>query len=103
MARTTKHRAALTASTAQPVDGADAAAPPRSPWRTREQLADRHEERFGVRPSPRSLERWPLTWRYANGVAVADVVEFDAECDRRFNATPAIRGGRRLAVEQQAA
>jgi hypothetical protein len=63
-------------------------------WRPRELLCDLHFEKYGVRPSPRSLERWPLAWRYANGFAVADEDEFLVEAARRFDARPPVRSGR---------
>ncbi len=46
--------------------------------------------------SPRTLETWPLAWRTVNGRAIADVQEFLAEAERRFNAAPVIMGGRKL-------
>jgi hypothetical protein len=75
---------------------------PRPRWLTRKQICDLHFERYGVRPSERSVERWSLTWRYANGVAIADYSEVDQLLEQRFNAVPAIRGGRRN-TEQRAA
>jgi len=98
MTRTTNHPTA-----ASPAAAATQGATPRGKWRTRKQLCDRHEERYGVPLSARTIERWPLTWRYMNGEAIADVDEFDAECERRLNATPAIRGGRRRPDQQEAA
>jgi hypothetical protein len=44
--------------------------------------------------SPRTLERWPLTWRRINGRALADTAELLAEAQRRVDAAPAVRGGR---------
>ncbi len=44
--------------------------------------------------SPRTLERWPLTWRRINGRALADTEELLAEAQRRVDAAPAIRGGK---------
>lgn len=58
----------------------------------RQQLAEIHRRYWGPL-APRSLERWPLTWKLSNGRAVAAVAEFIAEAERRFNASPAIRGG----------
>ena len=43
--------------------------------------------------SPRTLERWPLTWRRINGRALADTEELLAEAQRRVDAASAIRGG----------
>ena len=43
--------------------------------------------------SPRTLERWPLTWRRINGRALADTDELLAEAQRRVDEAPAIRGG----------
>jgi hypothetical protein len=62
---------------------------------TRRQLAALYRERYGADLSPRSLERWPLRWRYANRTAVACVHEFFVEAEQRFQARPAMRGGKR--------
>ena len=43
--------------------------------------------------SPRTLERWPVTWRRINGKALADTSELLAEAQRRVDTAPAIRGG----------
>jgi hypothetical protein len=61
----------------------------------RRQLAALHTQYFGPL-SPRTLEVWPLAWRTVNGRAVASVEEFLAEAQRRFDAAPAVRGGRAL-------
>lgn len=63
---------------------------------TRAQLAEIHTKYFGP-ISHRTLEAWPLGWRMVNGRAVTDVREFLEEAERRFNAAPVIRGGRRNA------
>ena len=73
-------------------EGAATAPEITSSYQSREQLAERYRAKYGP-ISPRTLERWPLVWRFLNGRAVADVAEFDAECARRFMAAPAIRGG----------
>ncbi len=64
-------------------------------------LARIHQQYYGPL-SPRSLEAWPLEWRRVNGRAVAEVRAFLAEAQRRFDAAPVIRGGRRPATEQHA-
>ena len=43
--------------------------------------------------SPRTLERWPVTWRRINGKALVDTSELLAEAQRRVDIAPAIRGG----------
>ncbi len=43
--------------------------------------------------SPRTLERWPLSWRRVNGRALVDTAELLAEAQRRVDAAPEIRGG----------
>ncbi len=43
--------------------------------------------------SPRTLERWPITWRRINGRALADTYELLTEAKRRVDAAPSIRGG----------
>jgi hypothetical protein len=79
-----------------PPPAADAPAPVKPKrWRSRQKLCDIYAEIYGVRPSPRSLERWgSIVWRLANGVAVADEDEFLAEAARRFEARPPVRSGR---------
>jgi hypothetical protein len=44
--------------------------------------------------SHRTLEAWPLDWRIVNGRAVASVLQFFAEAQRRFDSAPVVRGGR---------
>ena len=56
------------------------------------QLAEIHNRYFG-KLSPRSLERWPITWRKVNGRNVSSVREFLALSKRRFEGAPLIRGG----------
>jgi hypothetical protein len=56
------------------------------------QLAEIHNRYFGPL-SPRSLERWPLSWRKYNGRNISSIPEFIAEAKRRFEAAPLIRGG----------
>ena len=43
--------------------------------------------------SPRTLERWPITWRRINGRALVKTDELLSEAQRRVDAAPAIRGG----------
>ena len=43
--------------------------------------------------SPRTRERWPVTWRRINGKALVDTSELLAEAQRRVDIAPAIRGG----------
>ena len=53
--------------------------------------------------SPRSLERWPLTWRHVNGKAHAETAEAAAVAEAKLTAAPPIRGGKRAADLQSAA
>jgi hypothetical protein len=64
-------------------------------------LARIHHQYYGPL-SPRTLEAWPLEWRIVNGRAVTAVRAFLAEAQRRFDAAPVIRGGRRSATDQHA-
>lgn len=45
--------------------------------------------------SPRSLERWALTWRRVNGRAVCETAELLALAERMIAAAPPVRGGRK--------
>ncbi len=58
---------------------------------------------FGPTSGRTIRETWPLDWRLVNGRYVSDIPPFLAEAQRRFDAAPVIRGGRRTAAEQQAA
>ena len=60
----------------------------------RKQLAAIHTKYFGPQ-SHRTIETWPLDWRRVNGRAVAEVRQFLAEAQRRFDEAPVIKGGRR--------
>jgi hypothetical protein len=44
--------------------------------------------------SHRSLEIWPLRWRFVNGHALAETYEALAHAWRKFNAAPAMMNGR---------
>jgi hypothetical protein len=67
---------------------------------SREQLSEIHHRYYGPL-SPRSLERgWGLQWKVVNGRAVAEVRQFLAEAQRRFDAAPMVRGGHRPTTEQ---
>jgi len=56
------------------------------------QLAEIHS-RYFAKLSPRSLERWPITWRKVNGRNVSSVRDFLALSKRRFDSAPLIRSG----------
>ena len=43
--------------------------------------------------SPRTLERWPVTWRRVNGKALVETSELLAEAQRRLDAAIPIQGG----------
>ncbi|WP_146216955.1 hypothetical protein [Falsiroseomonas bella] len=60
-------------------------------------------ERYYGKVSARTLERWPLAWRHFGGRAVCETRELLTVAEARFNAAPAIRGGRRLDPSQVAA
>jgi hypothetical protein len=56
------------------------------------QLAQIHNRYFG-KLSPRSLERWPLTWRKVNGRNVSSVRDFLELSKSKFESAPLVRGG----------
>ena len=58
----------------------------------KKQLAEIHSRYFGT-VSPRSLERWPISWRKVNGRNVSSVRDFLALSKRRFESAPLIRSG----------
>jgi hypothetical protein len=88
----------------QPLDLPPEPDPAQMPIRhgDRRQLAQIHCKYWG-KLSHRSLEKWPLAWRIVGGRAVCSVSEFIAEAQRRFDAAPMIRSGRRTSNEKQAA
>ena len=45
--------------------------------------------------SPRTLERWPVSWRRLNGRALVETDELLSEAQRRVDAAACIRGGAR--------
>src|SRR5690349_8143985 len=51
--------------------------------------------RFFFPVSYRSIEAWPLATRLVNGKAVMETAELLAVAKAKFDAAPAIRGGRR--------
>jgi hypothetical protein len=51
----------------------------------------------------RSLEVWPVTWRYVNGKAVAETAELFAEAQARLEAAPLISSVRRRSQTATAA
>jgi hypothetical protein len=53
--------------------------------------------------SPRSLEKWPLTWLHVNAKALAATAEFAAVAEAKLAAAIPIRGGKRAAELQTAA
>jgi hypothetical protein len=48
--------------------------------------------------SPRTLERWPLTWIRFNRRATTATPALLAEAERRFGEAPAMRGGKAAAM-----
>lgn len=44
--------------------------------------------------SHRTLERWPLGWRYVNGQAITSTADLFREAHQRLTAAPKVRGGR---------
>ena len=53
--------------------------------------------------SPRTLERWPVSWRRLNGKAHAETAELFRVADFMLADAPAVMGVRRAATEQQQA
>jgi hypothetical protein len=49
--------------------------------------------RYFFKVSPRSLERWPLSWRNVNGQAICRTADALEEARRRLEAAPVIRSG----------
>jgi hypothetical protein len=45
--------------------------------------------------SHRTLEAWPITWRYVNGRATCDTGELLALAEAKLNAAPPLMGGRK--------
>lgn len=45
--------------------------------------------------SPRTLEAWPIIWRYVNGRATCDTEELLALAEAKLNAAPPLMGGRK--------
>ena len=43
--------------------------------------------------SPRTLEKWPIAWRYANGRATCETDELLNYAKSKLDAAPAIKGG----------
>ena len=43
--------------------------------------------------SPRTLEKWPIAWRYANGRATCETEELLNYAKSKIDAAPAIKGG----------
>jgi len=58
----------------------------------KDQCAEIVSRYFG-KISPRTFERWPLTWRKVNGRNITPVPDLLAEAKRRYEAAPLIRGG----------
>jgi hypothetical protein len=63
--------------------------PARLPRETAAEVLTRHY--FKV--SPRTLERWPVTWRQLNGKAHAETVELFAHAEAVLAAAPSVMGG----------
>ena len=53
--------------------------------------------------SPRTLERWPLTWRRLNGKAHCETAELFAIADTILAKAPPLMGGRRVAQNTERA
>ncbi len=54
--------------------------------------------RYFFDTSPRTLERWPLTWRRLNGKAHCETAELFAVAASILEASPPVMGGQRLAA-----
>jgi hypothetical protein len=59
--------------------------------------------RFFFPISSRSLEKWPVNWRYVNGRALAETVELFAVARAKLDAAPLIPSGRRRKLHADAA
>lgn len=69
----------------------------------RKRAAEIIGQMYGVKPSPRTIEAWPLAWRRLfDGKAYCETAELLACAAAKFEAAPVIRGGRRQ-PEQAAA
>ncbi len=55
--------------------------------------------RFFFPTSHRTIERWPLRWRYIAGRSLVDTRELFAYAADRVAAAPAVKGGRQPAKE----
>jgi hypothetical protein len=53
--------------------------------------------------SPRTLERWPVTWRHLNNRAHVEVAELFAVAQRMLDEAPPVRGGANTALQPKAA
>ena len=56
--------------------------------------------RYFFETSPRTLERWPLSWRRLNGKSHCETEQLFAIAQSMLSAAPVIAGGRRAAPEQ---
>lgn len=59
--------------------------------------------RYFFKISPRTLERWPLTWRRLNGKAHCETAELFDVAEAMLSAAPAIMGGRHAVTQRRAA
>lgn len=57
--------------------------------------------KFFMPVSHRTLEAWPLTWRYGNGYALVETAELFAVARQKLESATPIRGGRRPAAAIQ--
>ena len=60
----------------------------------RNRLAEFVTNRY-FKVSPRSLERWPVTWRRVNGKAHAETAEVFAVAEAMLAAAPPVKAGSR--------
>ncbi len=58
--------------------------------------------RYFFETSPRTLERWPLTWQLLNGKAHCNTAQLFAVAAAKLAAAPVIMGGRRQETEEYA-
>jgi hypothetical protein len=56
--------------------------------------------RYFFEISPRTMERWPITWRRLNGKAHCETAELFARAEAVLGAAPAVMGGRSREAQQ---
>ena len=65
------------------------------PVRVTREDAARLLTKYFFKTSPRTLERWPVTWRRVNGRAHVETTELFAVAEAMLAEAPSITGGRK--------